>query len=79
MSSPVLPQVGKKGAAEHSISNVRIPEKGVIGYSGMLFIIYQAALCHILEASLLRRHIKASTATLKMNLAQHPSRLRECV
>lgn len=64
---------------ERPISDVRIQEKEAIGYIGMLLIIYQAALCHILEGSYLRHHMKSSTVKLKMNLALHPSRCREGV
>jgi len=78
MPSLLLPWVGTEVSAERSISGVRIPKKEAIGYTAML-IIYQSALCHILEASHLRRHIKASTVTLKMDLALHPSRFREFV
>jgi hypothetical protein len=71
--------VGREVSAGHAISDVRIPAKEATGYSGMLLIIYQTALCHILETSHLRGHMKSSTVTLKMNLAQHPSRFREGV
>jgi len=71
--------VSREVAAQHSISDVRIPAKEAIGYSGMLLIIYQAALSHFLQTNHLQRHMKSSTVKPKMNLALHPSRCPESV